>query len=153
MDLCFASNVLWFSMINNFDTRMVSDVTSGGPFKPSPLFFWCVSIILWTFPSFLAQADVLGLISYFTCSRPGISHVFKVLCLPLWRMVYRNQGLGASCAHCHWGVIASRPSACMCMTSLSLSFSLSPSLSSFLSPPCPFLKPLVHIIPSIPIMH
>lgn len=71
-------------------------------------------------PRFLAPEG-----SFCTLPAPALKSVIsprspRSLC---WRMVFRNQDLGAGCAHCYWSV----------MLVSSLSFSFPPFLPSFFS--------------------
>ena len=47
-------------------------------------------------------------ILYFPCSLPRTSHVSKEPDSFNWRMVFRKQDMGTSCAHCQWAISDSR---------------------------------------------
>lgn len=73
-------HLFWCSIILN--------LTRSNPSRLVSVFFWHIPIILWALPYSLAP-NIPGF--YFPCPSPGIR----------W-LVYRNQVMGARCAHCYW---------------------------------------------------
>lgn len=49
-------------------------------------------------------------ILYPSCPCSGLDHFSREPWWFLWTMAFRSQDLGVQCAHCHWGIFASRPS-------------------------------------------
>lgn len=83
-------------------------LTSGNPFKLASGSFWCVPIILWAFPCFLAQQDVLGS----SCASPATaleSAISPKIWVVQWRTLFRRQ-LGVRCAPCYWVLLVPGPS-------------------------------------------
>lgn len=68
-------------------------------FSHVPFIFWTLSGLTRCFK----------LILYFRCPSPVIGHFSRESWVPLMRIIFRNQDLGAECAHCYWSVDASRP--------------------------------------------
>lgn len=97
--ILFNEYLVW-SLI--FGAKIVPDVTSGNPFKVASVFFWYVSIILWTLSQFPTQ---------------NIFHSHLVLPLPqTWDdpfqlgalVLFSRKWYLDTCAYCYLGVTAPR---------------------------------------------
>ena len=88
-----------------------SNFGHGSSFRLVPVSLWYASILLffWTHLSFLIPQDAAGVSCVFPAPLPEIAISSKSPGSFNWKMVFRNQDLGAGCAHFFLGPIASGP--------------------------------------------
>lgn len=100
MEFYFTQLLFWYSDYPRFDSWEL--------FRIAFLSFWHLCIIRWELPWILIK-DISGLSLTFSAQALESSIFPRSSASFYWRLVFRNQDLGAQCAHCCKAVI-SRPS-------------------------------------------